>query len=411
MEAGGDAIAITGVGAVTPFGVGAELLFERWVAGESAIHNGIAAASDFDPADHLSRKEIRAADRFTQMTLVAAEEAIRAAGWRDAPPCPPERIGSVIATGVGGLETIEEQFDVFRENGPRRLSPLGVVRLMPNAATASAAIRYGWRGETCTVSAACAAGLQALGAGVRMIQTGSIDAVAVGASDATLTEFTVAAFDVMGAVSESGNCRPYDRRRDGFIPGEGAGVLLLERASGAAARGAEPLATLNGYGATTDAHDLAAPPPGGDGITRAIRLALESARLEPGDIDYVNSHGASSLVGDQVETSAIKDSLGQRARTVPVSSTKSVIGHLQTAAGAVEAIATVLAVRHGVAPPTVGLEQQDPELDLFYVPGEPVPITDGSGKHARAGLSFCFGLGGHNAAVIVSVADGNGAVA
>ncbi len=392
-------IVVTGLGAVTPMGLGAPTLFERWRDGECGLEDGMGHCGDYHPEEHLSRKEIRATDRFTQLALVAAQEAIEQAGWEQRPPCPSERIGCVIGTGIGGLLALEQEIDTFRALGPTRVSPTGITRFMSNAVAASIALKHGWEGESYALVAACSGGVQAIGAGLRMLESGAVDAVAVGGSDAGYTDYTRAAFTIMGAVSATGSCCPYDRRRDGFVFGEGAGVILLERESIARARGAQVLARVRGYASTADAHHMATPPPDGRGLVRALRGALRSGGIAAGDIDYINPHGASSPLGDRVETIAIKEVLGEQAFAVPVSSTKSAIGHLMGAAGAVEAISAIEAIRHGSAPPTLGLQEPDPELDLWYVPERAAAIADRSAKGYRLALAFSFGLGGHNSAI------------
>jgi 3-oxoacyl-[acyl-carrier-protein] synthase II len=392
---------ITGVGAVTPLGVGTKALIERWIAGEVGIADGVGACDDFEPADHLNRKEVRRQDRFTQLAVVAAEEAFASAGWEDGIPYDPARVGSVIGTGIGGLGSLEEQQDKLRARGPKAVSPLAVPLLMGNAAAAAVAMRRGIHGQSFGVMSACAAGAHAIGQAMRMIESGAADAVATGGSEATLTSVAKAGFAAMGATSKSGISRPFDARRDGFVMGEGAGVLILEEAEAAAARGAEPLAELVGYAATSDAFHLTAPEPGGRDAARAIGIALDDAGLEAVDVDYVNAHGTSTPLNDASETEALKQALGEHAHEVPISSTKSVIGHLLGAAGAVEAIATVEALRRGVAPPTVGWAERDPELDLDYVPDAPRELARADGERLVA-ISNSFGFGGHNAVLCIA---------
>ncbi len=391
---------ITGVGAVTPLGVGVEPLIERWIVGESGIVDGVGRCSDFEAGEHLTRKETRRQDRFTQLAVVAAEEALVNAEWESAPPYSAERVGCVIGTGIGGLGSLEEQHSVLLDKGPKAVSPLAVPLLMGNAAAAAVAMRRGLRGQSFGVMSACAAGAHAIGQALRMIESGDADAVVTGGSEAALTGIASAAFAAMGATSESGLSRPFDARRDGFVMGEGAGVLVLEEAGCAEARGAPVLGELLGYASTSDAHHLTAPEPSGRDAARAIGLALADAALAADDVDYVNAHGTSTPLNDRAETEAIKLALGEVAGDLPVSSTKSVIGHLLGAAGAVEAIATVEALRRQVAPPTVGWAQRDPELDLDYVPERARPLerrANGNGGARLVAISNSFGFGGHNA--------------
>ncbi|HEY6758231.1 MAG TPA: beta-ketoacyl-ACP synthase II [Baekduia sp.] len=390
-------VVITGVGAVTPLGVGARTLHMRWLAGASGLETGEGVCADFDPTDYLSRKEARRADRFTQLAVAACDEALTEAGWKDGLPYDSERIGAVIGTGIGGIGTIEDNHDALRDGGARDVSPLAVPLMMGNAGAAALSLRHGLRGPVFGVMSACAAGSHAIGTALRMIQHGEADAVVTGGSEAALTPLTRAAFSSMSALSPTGVSRPFDARRDGFVLAEGAGVLVLEDGDKARARGARILGTVLGYGATADAHHLTAPDAAGDGGARAITNALRDAELEPGDLAYINAHGTSTPLNDRAETAAIKQALGAAAATTPVSSTKSATGHSLGAAGAVEAVATLLALRDRVAPPTLGWEEPEEGLDLDYVPVARALPTD-----VRAiGLSNSFGFGGHNATLIV----------
>jgi 3-oxoacyl-[acyl-carrier-protein] synthase II len=386
---------ITGVGAVTPLGVGARTLHERWTAGVSGIEDGVGACTEYEPTDHLSTKEVRRSDRFTQLALVAAQEALDDAGW-DEPPYERDRVGSVIGTGIGGIGTLEKQHLTLQEQGPERVSPLAIPLLMANAASGVLAMRHGLQGQSFGTVSACAASSHSIGMAARLIAYGDADAVVTGGSESTLTPLATAAFRRMEATSPTGVSRPFDRRRDGFVMGEGAGILVLEEESKARERGARILGRVRGYGATSDAHHLTAPEPNGQGAARAVARALEDARVEPEGVLYVNAHGTSTPLNDRSETEAIKKALGdQRAHEVPVSSTKSAIGHLLGAAGAVEAIATLLALRDRVAPPTLNYEEPDEGLDLDYVTDGAKPLPNGD--TAAIGISNSFGFGGHNA--------------
>jgi 3-oxoacyl-[acyl-carrier-protein] synthase II len=395
-------VVVTGVGAVTPLGVGARPLYERWRAGASGIESGVGACTEFEPTEHLNRKEVRRADRFTQFALVASDEALREAGWDEELPYDPERIGCLIGTGIGGIGTLEHGKEVLMEKGPGRVSPLAVPLMMGNAAAGAVAMRHGLRGQSYSILSACAAGAHSIGAAARMIAAGDADAVVTGGSEAALTPLATAAFGALDAMSDEGISRPFDVRRDGFVMGEGAAVLVLEDAEKAKARGATILATIKGYGASSDAHHLTAPQAEGEGAAQAIRQALESAGLEPADVDYVNAHGTSTPLNDRAETKAIKKALGDRAGQIPVSSTKSAIGHLLGAAGAVEAVATILALRDRMAPPTLGYEEVEEGLDLDYVPNTARQL-DVNG-HLPVALSNAFGFGGHNAVLCLEAA-------
>ena len=389
-------VVITGVGAVTPLGVGARTLHERWTAGVSGIEDGFGRASEFEPKEHLSVKEVRRSDRFTQFALAAAKEALEDAGWDDGTPYDPDRSASVIGTGIGGIGTLETQHIVLRDEGADRISPLSIPLLMANAASGVIAMKHDLRGQSFGTVSACAAGAHAIGTAERMIRYGDADAVVTGGSEAAITPLATAAFGRMDALSESGVSRPFDRRRDGFVMGEGAGVLVLEEEEAARERGARILGYVRGYASTSDAHHLTAPEPTGRGASKAIELALADASLSADDIQYVNAHGTSTPLNDRAETNALKAAFGEeRAAQIPVSSTKSAIGHLLGAAGAVEAIATLLALRDRIAPPTLNYEEADEGLDLDYVPQEARPLANGDTP--AIGLSNAFGFGGHNA--------------
>ena len=386
-------VVITGLGAVTPLGVGARSLHERWASGECGIVDGAGACSDFEPKEFLSVKEVRRLDRFSQFVVVAAGEALAQAGWEGL-PYDPMRIGSIIATGIGGIETVETQHDVMRDKGAKLVSPLGIPQYMPNAGVAAVTMKYGLRGQSYGVVSACSSGAHAVGSAMRMIQYGDADAVVAGGSEATLTAFGFACFNAMQALSPTGISRPFDARRDGFVMGEGAGVLVIEEATAARERGATILAEAVGYGSTSDAYHLTAPEPTGAAAAAAIELALADARLGPDDVSYVNAHGTSTQLNDAAETAALKRALGEeRAKRVPVSSTKSAIGHLLGAAGAAEAVATVETLVTGVIPPTLNYVTPDPEIDLDVVAGEPR-----YGEYQYA-INNSFGFGGHNVAL------------
>jgi 3-oxoacyl-[acyl-carrier-protein] synthase II len=395
-------VLITGVGAVTPLGVGADALHTGWLQGRSGIEDGVGACADFDPTEFMTAKEARRSDRFAQLAIASGTQAALDAGWEaGAPPCDPTTVGCVIGSGIGGITTIEGSHDALRERGPERVSPLSVPLMMGNAASGLLAMRHGLRGPVFGVMSACASGAHAIGAAARMIESGEAQAVLAGGAEATLTPLTKAAFAAMEATSPTGISRPFDARRDGFVMGEGAGVLVLESEELARERGARVLGEVLGYAATSDAHHLTAPDPSGDSAALAITRALADAGLTPDELDYVNAHGTSTPLNDRSETTALKRALGSdRARQIPVSSTKSAIGHLLGAAGAVEAIATVLALRDRVAPPTLGYEQREVGLDLDYVPDGPRPLQlrmNGRGPKPAVAISNSFGFGGHNA--------------
>jgi 3-oxoacyl-[acyl-carrier-protein] synthase II len=395
-------VVITGTGAITPLGVGSRTLHERWVEGRSGIEDGMGRADEFDPEDRLSSKEIRRTDRFTQLAMAAAQEAVEESGWNGELPYEADRIGCVIGTGIGGLATIEEQHSTLLDRGERRVSALSVPMLMSNAAAGAVAMRHGMTGPNWGVVSACAAGAHAIGTATRLIENGEAEAVVTGGSEAALTPMAIAGFARMGATSPTGVSRPFDARRDGFLIGEGAGVLVLESEESARERGAEVLGEVLGYCATADAYHLTAPDPTGECPARAIAGALADAGLTPDDLDYVNAHGTSTPLNDRTETLALKTALGERAQTVPVSSLKSAIGHLLGAGGAVEAVAMVHALREGVAPPTLNWSEPEEDLDLDYVPGEARPLAEREDGRPLVGISNSFGFGGHNAVLCIS---------
>jgi 3-oxoacyl-[acyl-carrier-protein] synthase II len=304
----------------------------------------------------------------------------------------------VLGTGIGGVGTMETLIGAYRDRGPAACSPLGIPLSIANCAAATIAMRHGLRGHCSATVSACAAGADAVANGVRLIRSGEADAAVVGGSEAALSDFCRAAFRNMGATSSSGVCRPFEARRDGFVMGEGAGVLVLEDEQAAVGGGATVLARLAGIGTTSDAFHLTAPDPSGGAAAQAIKIALADASVSAADVDYVNAHGTGTPLNDASETQALKTALGRHAWEVPVSSTKSAIGHLLGGAGAVEAVATISAMREGVAPPTLHYEIPDEALDLDYVALGPRPIaTNGS---RRVVISNSFGFGGHNVVLV-----------
>jgi 3-oxoacyl-[acyl-carrier-protein] synthase II len=336
------------------------------------------------------------------MALVASDEALNEAGWDGEPPYEAARVGIIIGTGIGGIGTLTQNHQVLLEQGPGKVSPLAIPLMMGNAGSGAVAMRHKLKGPSFAPLSACAAGAHAIGEAVELIESGRADAVVAGGSEAGLVPLARAAFSALDALSPTGVSRPFDVRRDGFVMGEGAAVLILEDAEKARERGANVLAYVRGYGATTDAYHLTAPDKEGLGAAEAMRIALADAGLTPEDVVYVNAHGTSTPLNDRSETKALKLALGDAAKAIPVSSTKSAIGHLLGAAGAVEAVATILALRDRIAPPTLGHEEPEEGLDLDYVPGKARPL-DIDGKPA-VGLSNAFGFGGHNAVLCLEAA-------
>lgn len=403
-------VVITGIGLVTPIGIGVEsfwtALIEKRSGGgpltrfdATGLPVTIAAeVDDFDANTWMPQREVVRTDRFCQMGIAAAALAWEHAALDGAVAA--ERTGVIVGSGIGGLTTIEEQHSAMIEGGPRRVSPFMVPRLMPNAAAAAIAMRFGLKGVNLSVSSACATGAHALGEAMGCLRAERADVMLAGGCEAALTPLAVAAFARMGALSTRNGdpqtaSRPFDRGRDGFLFGEGAGVLVLERAEHAEARGAAPIARLTGYGASADAFHVTQPDPEGAGAVAAINLAMADAGVTAGQVDYINAHGTSTPYNDRIETDALKRSMGNEAKRIAVTSTKSQTGHLLGAAGAVEAAATALILQRGSIPATINLEEADPECDLDYV--EDGPRRDSP----RVAISNSFGFGGQNACLVL----------
>ena len=406
MVEGLQRVVVTGLGAVTPIG---NNVADYW-SGLTSGRNGVASISlfdasrhacrfaaevkDFDPAGFIEPKEAKRWDRYCKFGVVAAKQALADAGL-EISAANAERIGVSIGSGVGGLLTMETQAHVLEGKGPGRVSPFTVPMMIPNMATGLAAIALGAKGPSSAVATACAAGSNAIGDAFRLLQMGKADAMVCGGAESAITPLGVAGFASAKALSFRNDdpataSRPFDRERDGFVIGEGSGVLVLETLSHAEARGATILAEIVGYGTTCDAHHITSPTPGGVGGAAAMRIAMEDGGLSAESIDYVNAHGTSTPANDSNETSAIKSALGHRAGVIPVSSTKSMTGHLLGGSGGIEAVACVLALQHNVVPPTINYSNPDPDCDLDVVPNTAREHTLGTV------LSNSFGFGGHN---------------
>jgi 3-oxoacyl-[acyl-carrier-protein] synthase II len=399
-------VVVTGIGVVTPIGTGTEAFWDGLKSGRSgagpitqfdASSMPIQIAcevDDFEPTKYLDPREVGRTDRFTQMAVAAASEAVASAGGVDDQD--PERVGVIVGSGIGGIGTIEREQSAMLRGGPRRVSPFMVPRLMANAAAASIAMKYRVFGPNYAPISACATGAHAIGEAYLYVRSGMADMMIAGGTEAALTPLSIAAFARMGALSRRNDdparaSRPFDKNRDGFVFGEGSGILVLETREHAEARGAEILAVVSGYGASADAFHVTQPDPEGAGAAIAMRAALRDAKAAPDDVDYINAHGTSTPYNDRIETVAIKAAFGVEAKRVPVSSTKSQTGHLLGAAGAVEAAVCVLAVGRGVIPGTINLEEADPDCDLDYVGDGPREID------VELALSNSFGFGGQNA--------------
>ncbi len=403
-------IVITGLGAVTPVGNDVPTTWEALVAGRSGIDSitrfdvsdmGVRIAAEvkgFDPAALFGRRVARRNDRFTLFALEAARQAIADAGL-DLDNGVGQNTGVFIGTAIGGVTSFLANYDVLQESGPQRVSPFTVPMMMPNAASATVAIMHGLRGPNLCVASACATGSHAIGEAAEVIRRGQAEVMLSGGSDAVIDRLALAAFKNMRVVSTRNDdpqraSRPFDAERDGFVMGEGAGVLVLESLDHARRRGAHIYAELVGYGATADAFHITAPEETGIGAIRAMREALQDAGLAPDTVDYINAHGTSTLLNDRTETQAIRQVFGSHADRLAISSTKSMVGHLMGAAGAVEAIACVKSLETGWVHPTVNYEYPDPACDLDYVPNQARQLNP------QVVLSNSFGFGGHNGCLI-----------
>ena len=407
---------VTGMGMLTPLGIGVEANWEAVRAGRSGIgpitrFDGVESFSSriagqidgFQPQDFIDAKEVKKMDLFMQYAMAAAQLAVEDSGFsvsgHDA-----HRYGAIVGVGFCGIATIEHYYELYLKQGPRKISPFFIPKVISNLAPGQIAIRHGLKGVNWTPTSACASGNNALGEAFRLIREGLQDAVVAGGAEAATTPLGVGGFSAMKALSTRNDeperaSRPFDRDRDGFVIAEGAGILVLEERERAMRRGARIYAEMIGYGTNGDAYHITSPSPEGEGAARCMALTLEDAGVAPADVDYINAHGTSTPYNDANETAAIKQVFGDHARDLAVSSTKSMTGHLLGAAGAVEAIYSVLALYHGVLPPTINYHTPDPECDLDYVPNEPRDAA------IRVALSNSFGFGGTNACILLGKAS------
>ena len=417
-------VVVTGIGAVTPLGAGVDNIWGRILNGESGAGTiegfdvsdlGVKIACEvpigdresgaFNPDDHVAPKDQRKMDRFIIYGIGAADEAIADAGWTPDSEEELERTGVMIGSGIGGLETIAEAAMLLRDKGPRRVSPFFIPSSLINLASGQVSIKYGYKGPNHAPVTACSTGAHAIGDASRLIGFGDADVMIAGGAEAAVCRLGIAGFAAARALSSDFNdeptraSRPWDKDRDGFVMGEGAGVVVLEEYEHAKARGAKIYAEIAGYGLSGDAHHITSPPPDGNGGYRAMQSALRNAEMNIEDIDYINAHGTSTPLGDEIELGAVKRLFGDHAYKLSMSSTKSAIGHLLGAAGAVEAIFSVKAIRDGVAPPTLNLENPSDGCDIDLVPLQAKERT------IDAALSNSFGFGGTNASVIFKKAS------
>jgi len=404
-------IVITGMGVVTSLGFGIDPFWENILAGKSGVSRitsfdaskfttRIAAEiRGFNPADYMERREAKRMDRFVQFSVAATRMALANAGFiiDEQNAC---GVGVLIGSGIGGILTIEEQFKVLLEQGPDRISPFFIPKLISDMASGQVSITFGAKGPNSTVVTACATGTHALGDAYQIIRRSDAEAMIAGGAEAAISPLGLGGFCAARALSTrnddpEGASRPFDATRDGFVMGEGAGVLILETLDSARQRGARIYAEIIGYGLSGDAYHITAPAPEGEGAARAMKMALRNARIKPEEVDYINAHGTSTIPNDRLETAAIKTVFGEHAYKVAISSTKSMTGHLLGAAGAVEAIICALAIRDQVVPPTINYHTPDPECDLDYTPNQARPRT------INVAMSNSFGFGGHNATLIL----------
>lgn len=405
-------VVVTGLGCVSPVGNNVKETWAALLAGTSgaapitafdaSAHKTKFAAEvkGFDAAALFGARDARKMDRFTQFATAATLEALEHANFK-IDESNRDRVGILIGTGIGGIITLLEQYDVLKERGPERVSPFLIPMMISDSAAGNLAIRVGARGPNMSLATACASGTNALGEAVEMIRRGSADVMIAGASEAAITAVSMAGMNVMTALSTRNDdpkkaSRPFDKDRDGFLMGEGAGIMILESLEHAQARGAAILCEFSGYGTSDDAHHISAPAENGAGAAISMKLALENASLGLTDISYINAHGTSTYLNDKSETAAIKTVFGEQAYKIPVSSTKSMTGHLLGASGALEGIIGALTIMNGVLPPTINYETPDPVCDLDYVPNQP---RKAAVNHV---MSNSFGFGGHNATLIVS---------
>jgi 3-oxoacyl-[acyl-carrier-protein] synthase II len=413
----GRRVVFTGLGAITPVGNDVETFWSNLKNGVSGIrlvesfdtsaydcHIG-GEVRNFDPKPYFKNpKDVRRTDRFAQLAMAAAHMAVEDGGI-DLNTVNHERFGVIVSSGIGGLRTLQDQHDILATKGPSRTSPFTIPMLISNMASGLISMEFGLRGPNLCIVTACATSNNAIGESWRMIKFGDADIFLAGGSEASIVPIGLAGFSAMKALSTRNDqperaSRPFDRDRDGFVMSEGAGVVIVEELEHAKARGAKIYCELAGYGLSADAYHMTAPPPEGEGAARAMQLALEHAQLRPDQVDYINAHATSTGLGDVSETKAIKSVFGSGAKSVAISATKSMTGHLLGGAGAVEAAACALAIRDSVIPPTINLENPDPECDLDYTP------NTAREKKIRVVLNNSFGFGGHNATLLVKAFDG-----
>ncbi|MGB9716739.1 MAG: beta-ketoacyl-ACP synthase II [Thermodesulfovibrionales bacterium] len=405
-------VVVTGLGLITPLGLDLRTSWENLINGRSGIgritHFDASAfptqiageVKNFNPEDFIEPKDVKKMDRFIQFAVAAATMALDDSGLKITDKNA-ERIGVIIGSGIGGLNTIEHYHSVLLEKGPRRITPFFIPMLVINLASGQISIRFGAKGPNSAISTACATGNHSIGDAFKIIQRGDADAMIAGGAEAVITPLGIGGFNAMKALSTRNNepekaSRPFDMDRDGFVMGEGAGVMILEDLHSAIERGAKIYAEIIGYGMTADAYHITSPSPGGEGAARCMAMALKDGGIEPSKVNYINAHGTSTKAGDELESSAIKKVFGEHAKNIAISSTKSMTGHLLGAAGGVEAVFSVLSIVNDIVPPTINLENVDPECEgLDYVPHKARKMT------VNYAMSNSFGFGGTNACLLI----------
>ena len=403
-------VVVTGIGLISPLGTSKNTTWANLLSGTSgidhikafdaeAMETKIAAeVSEFDPIDYIDKKDARRMDRFVHFAIAASLEAVNQANLRiDSNNA--TRISVMISSGIGGIITLSEQMGVMSQKGPSRVSPFLIPMMLPDMASGQVSMVLGAKGPSFATVSACSSGADAIGQALSLIQTGITDVVIAGGAEAAICPIGIAGFNSCKALSKRNDepqkaSRPFDAGRDGFVLGEGSAILILENSSMAETRGATPIAELVGYGATSDAHHITQPAPEGEGGARAMQIALENANLSPNEVDYINAHGTSTPINDKFETSAMKTVFSEDAYKIPISSTKSMTGHLLGAGRALEAAISVMSINQGVIPPTINLETPDPDCDLDYTPHIP------KRGRVRTAMSNSFGFGGHNASLL-----------
>jgi 3-oxoacyl-[acyl-carrier-protein] synthase II len=404
-------VVVTGIGLVTPLGIGVQPAWENLVQGKSGIRKitqfdasafqtQIAGEVEgFNPEDYIEPKEVKKMDRFIHFALAATKMAMDDSGFK-IDDSNAERVGVIVGSGMGGLPAIEHYHSVLLQKGPKRITPFFIPMLIINLASGQISIKYGAKGPNSAVVTACATGTHAIGDAFRIIQRGDADAMIAGGTESVITPLGIGGFNAMKALSTRNNepakaSRPFDLNRDGFVMGEGAGIMIIETLENALNRGARIYAEITGYGMTADAYHITSPAPGGEGAVRCMKLALRDGSVSPSDVQYINAHGTSTKYGDELESNAIKTVFGEHAYKIAVSSSKSMTGHLLGAAGGVEAIITALSISNDTATPTINLDTPDPECDLDYVANSARHMT------INCALSNSFGFGGTNACLLL----------